>query len=172
MSRRIVIAALLAAGLNTPAAAAEARDIADPAAGYAMKLPAGWSEPSGGVTTSADGSVRCTMTGQDVPQSAALTQDQVNASMQAYSAEVWKSRFFTGGITGTIEHSGITRMEQYDAPWARGRLSYPNGAEAKFGVILLSAPGKLATVTCTATPAAYDAHLGEVTTVLNWLRPL
>lgn len=172
MPKPVLAICLLCGLLTASASAAEPRDIADPAAGYAMKLPAGWSEPAGGVTTSADGSVRCTMTGQAVPQSAALTQDQVNASMQAYNAEVWKSRFFTGGITGTIEHSGITKMEQYDAPWARGRLNYPNGAVAKFGVILLSAPGKLATVTCTATPAAYDAHLGEVTTVLNWLRPL
>jgi len=87
-------------------------------------------------------------------------------------AEVWKTRFLTGGVTGSIDHSGITKMEQYDGPWARGRLNYPNGAAAKFGVIMLSAPGRMATLTCSADPAAYDSHLADITNLLNWLRPL
>ena len=97
---------------------------------------------------------------------------QVNATMQAYTAEVWRSRFLAGGVTGSIDHSGITKMEQYDAPWARGRLNYPNGAAAKFGVIMLAAPGRLASITCSADPTAYDDHLADITNLLNWLRPL
>lgn len=170
--RPTILACVLVPALSAASLAAEPRDFADPAAGYAMKLPEGWSEPAGGVTLSGDGSVRCAVTAQPVPQTATMTQDQVNASMQAYTAEVWAGRFFTGGVTGTIDHSGITRMEQYDAPWARGRMNYPNGAVAKFGVIMLSAPGKLASVTCAAEPAAYDGNLAGITTILNWLRPL
>lgn len=163
---------LFIAAALTFAANADMRDFADPAAGYALKLPDGWTDPVGGVTTSGDGSVRCTATGQAVAQTAAMTQEQVNATMQAYTADVWKTRFLTGGVTGSIDHSGITKMEQYDAPWARGRLNYPNGANAKFGVIMLSAPGKMATLTCSADPAAYDSHLADITNLLNWLRPL
>lgn len=163
-------AALLSAA---PALAAETRDVADAAHGFSLKIPGGWSDLDAGLSTSSpDGGVRCTIAAQAVPQSAAMTQEQVNATMQAYTADIWKARFFTGGVTGQIENSGITRMEQYDAPWARGRLNYPNGATAKFGVIMLSAPGKMASVTCTATPAAYDDNLAGITTVLNWLRPL
>ncbi|MFT3810733.1 MAG: hypothetical protein QM698_12510 [Micropepsaceae bacterium] len=168
---RIAVALFLAAAVIWPAQA-EMRDFADPAAGFSLKLPEAWTDPAGGVTTSADGSVRCTATGQPVPQTAAMTQEQVNATMQAYTADIWKSRFLTGGVTGSIDHSGITKMEQYDAPWARERLNYPNGAAAKFGVIMLSAPGKLASLTCLADPAAYDSHLADITNLLNWLRPL
>ena len=165
-------ATLLVAAALGFAAQAGMRDFADPAAGYALKLPDGWSEPAGGVTTSADGSVRCTATAQAVTQTVTMTQDQVNGTMQAYTADIWKARFLTGGITGSIDHSGITKMEQYDAPWARGRLTYPNGAVAKFGVIMLAAPGKLASLTCSADPAAYDSHLADITNLLNWIRPL
>lgn len=169
---RIAGALLLAAALTVSASAGEMRDFADPAAGFSLKLPTGWTDPVAGVTTSADGSVRCTATGQAVPQTASMTQEQVNVTMQAYTAEVWKTRFLTGGVTGSIDHSGITKMEEYDAPWARGRLNYPNGAAAKFGVIMLSAPGRMATLTCSADPAAYDSHLADITNLLNWLRPL
>lgn len=162
-----------AAALLAAAAHAEPRDYADAARGFSMKVPEGWSDPAGGlVVTSADGAVRCTVTAQPVPQTAGKTQDQVNAAMQVYTADIWNRQFFAGGATGTVDHSGITRMEQYDAPWARGTITYPGSPTAKFGVLLIQAPGKLASVTCTGEPLAYDANLSGVTTVLNWLRPL
>lgn len=167
------IAALLVfTAALTITAHAGTRDYRDPVAGYSLKLPDGWTDPAGGITTSPDTSVRCTITAQHTPQTAAMTQEQVNTAMQAYTVDVWRTRFFTAGITGSIDHSGITKMEQYDAPWARGRLSYPNGAAAKFGVIMLSAPGRLTSITCSADPAAYDNHLADITNLLNWLRPL
>lgn len=170
MIRTLSIAAAL---LITPALAAEPRDVTDPAHGFSMKIPDGWSGLDAGLsTTSPGGGVRCTITAQAVPQTTAQTQDQVNASMQAYTADIWRSRFFTGGITGAIENAGITKMEQFDAPWARGRLNYPGGAVAKFGVLMIAAPGRLASVTCTASPSVYDENLAGITTVLNWLRPL
>ena len=163
------VAALLLAG----AALAAPRPHADAARGFAMQIPEGWSDLDAAFSTvSPDGGVRCIVTARDAPQTAAFTQDQVNAAMQAYTAEIWKSRFFTGGVTGEIAQAGITKMEQFDAPWARGRLDYPGGATAKFGVILLGAPGRIVSVTCTASPAAYDVNLAGITTILNWLRPL
>ncbi len=171
MKRLAVLTIAMAAALAT--AAAQPRDHADAARGFSMKVPEGWSGPDASLAVaSPDGAVRCTITAQPVPQTAAHTQDQVNASMKAYTADIWKSRFLTGGVTGAIEHSGITRMEQYDAPWARGRLNYPNGATARFGVLMIAAPGKLASVTCTGEPHVYDANIAGITTVLNWLRPL
>jgi hypothetical protein len=170
--RSFVIAATTALILGAPARA-EPSDYADPARGYSMKVPEGWSSPAaGGVTTSADGAVQCTVTTQAVPQTATQSQEQVNAAMQAYTPDIWRQRFFTGGVTGTVETAGITKMEQFDAPWARGRMAYPNGVEVKFGVLLISAPGRLATVTCLSDPGAYDKNLAGITTVLNWLRPL
>ncbi len=155
------------------AANAEPRDYADPARGFSMKIPEGWSDLAGGMaTTSADGSVRCAITATPTPQTASRSQDQVNAGMQAYTADIWKQQFFANGATGTVENAGITRMEQFDAPWARGFITYPGNPTAKFGVLVIAAPGRLASVTCTGEPAAYDANLGGVTTVLNWLRPL
>lgn len=164
---------LIAVMLVSAAMAAEPKDYADPERGFSMKVPDGWTGPAGGLAvTSADGGVRCTITARKVPQTADKTQEQVNAAMQAYTADLWKGQFFTGGANGTIEKSGVTRMEQYDAPWARGTITYPGSASAKFGVLLIQAPGRLASITCTGQPLAYDANFTGVTTAINWLRPL
>jgi len=32
--------------------------------------------------------------------------------------------FFTGGATGSVDQAGITRLEAFDAPWAKGRITY------------------------------------------------
>ena len=141
--------------------------------GFSTLIPDGWSNPAGGlVTTSGDGSVRCSITAMPVPRTSGMTQDEVNAAMAVYTADIWKTQFFTGGATGTITDSGITRLEQFDAPWARGNITYPGSAYAKFGVLMVQSPGKLASVTCTGEPSAYDTNLRGLTTVLNYLRPL
>lgn len=172
MPLRIVAAAIALAAV-TSAAAKDAVLYEDKARGFSTMIPAGWSDPAGGLfTSSADGSVRCTITAMPVPRTATLTQDEVNASMNVYTSDVWKQQFFTGGAVGAVTDSGITRLEQYDAPWARGTITYPGTAFAKFGVLLVAAPGKLASVTCTGEPTAYDTNLRGLTTVLNYLRPL
>lgn len=166
--------ALSAAALNLSAAAKEGATLyEDRTHGFSTLIPDGWSNPAGGlVTTSADGSVRCSITAMPVPRTSSMTQDEVNAAMGVYTADIWKTQFFTGGATGTITDSGITRLEQFDAPWARGNITYPGSAYAKFGVLMVQAPGKLASVTCTGEPSAYDTNLRGLTTVLNYLRPL
>lgn len=162
----------IAAALLAGAAVAEPRDFTDPAGGYTMKIPEGWSDVTNGQTLSADGAVQCTMTAQAVARTAAMTQDQVNTAMQAYTAEVWRTQFFTGGVSGSIDKSGITKMEQYDAPWARGRMAYPTGQEVTFGALVIARPGRLASVTCLSAFGAYETNLAGISTVLNWLRPL
>ncbi len=173
---RRTLASLAAAATLIAAAHAETKDVReykDEARGFSMRLPDGWTDPKGGMmTTSADGSVRCNVTAQPTPKTADMTQDQVNASMQAYTADIWEQRFFTGGAKGVVTDSGITRLDLHDAPWARGTVEYPRSPLAKFGVILVPAPGKLVSVTCTGEPAAYDKNLHGVTTILNWIRPL
>ena len=170
---RLAVAALAASVLAVPAAAAEGRLYQDRARGFSTMIPDGWSDPSGGLTTSSpDGSVSCTITAQPVSATASMSQDAINASMQVYTAAVWQGQFFRGGAEGVIETSGITRLEQFDAPWARGTITYPGRPLAKFGVLLVQAPGKLASVTCTGEPFAYDKNLRGLSTVLNYLRPL
>jgi hypothetical protein len=174
MTTRCLRTALAAACVLAGAAAAkDAVLYEDRARGFSTMIPEGWSDPAGGVSTSsADGSVSCTITAMPTPRTATLTQDEVNASMSVYTSDVWKQQFFTGGASGAITDSGITRLEQYDAPWARGTITYPGSAFAKFGVLMVAAPGKLASVTCTGEPTAYDTNLRGLTTVLNYLRPL
>lgn len=173
MTIRSLAAVALGVALALPALAREGQLYEDRTRGFSTVIPPGWTDPAGGlVTTSADGSVRCTITAQPVPQTASMTQDEVNASMSVYTADIWNRQFFVGGATGAVSESGITRLEQYDAPWARGTITYPNSPTAKFGVLLISAPGKLASVTCTGEPFAYDKNLYGLTTVLNYLRPL
>ncbi|BCW87462.1 hypothetical protein sos41_05910 [Alphaproteobacteria bacterium SO-S41] len=163
-----------AAALSLPAAAKDGATLyEDRTHGFSTMIPDGWSNPAGGlVTSSADGSVRCSITAMPVKQTAGMTQDEVNAAMGVYTSDIWKTQFFTGGATGEITDSGITKLEQYDAPWARGTIIYPGTAFAKFGVLMVQAPGKLATVTCTGEPTSYDTNLRGLTTVLNYLRPL
>ena len=172
---RFALAAIAALVVVVPAATAKdgATLYEDRAHGFSTMIPDGWSDPAGGLaTSSADGSVRCSITAMPVKQTAGMTQDQVNAAMSVYTADVWNGQFFTGGATGTITDFGITKLEQYDAPWARGTIIYPGTAFAKFGVLMVQAPGKLATVTCTGEPTSYDTNLRGLTTVLNYLRPL
>jgi hypothetical protein len=173
VSRLAAATLAIAAALAAPAIAAEGRLYQDQARGFSTLIPEGWSDPSGGLTTSSpDGSVSCTITAQPVSATASMSQDAVNASMQVYTAEVWRDQFFRGGAEGVIETSGITRLEQFDAPWARGTITYPGHQLAKFGVLLVQAPGKLASVTCTGEPIAYEKNLRGLSTVLNYLRPL
>jgi len=166
-----VITAFCLAVLVSPAIA-EPRIYTDPVAGYSMKIPDGWSDMTNGQTMSADSAVQCTVTGQHVAQTTALPQEAVNISMQAYTAEFWRQRFFASGITGSIDNVGITKMEQYDAPWARGGMAYPTGQEVKFNALMIAGPGRLVSVTCLTSPGGYDKNFPGITTVLNWLRPL
>jgi hypothetical protein len=171
MLRRIIWAGVCAVAVAATATA-EPRDVTDPVAGYSMKIPDGWSDMANGQTMSADGAVQCTVTGQKVAQTAALSQDDVNTTMQGYTAEFWRQRFFAGGITGSIDNVGITKMEQYEAPWARGRVAYPTGQEVKFNALMIAGPGRLVSVTCLTSPGGYDKNFPSITIVLNWLRPL
>lgn len=173
MTRRCLVALAAVLVMTGAAVSREGKLYQDAARGFQTLIPDGWSDPAGGlVTTSADGSVRCTITAQPAPRTASMTQDEVNTSMGVYTADIWKQQFFTGGATGVVTDSGITRLEQFDAPWARGTITYPGNPTAKFGVLLIAAPGKLASVTCTGEPFAYDKNLVGLTTVLNYLRPL
>lgn len=167
-----VLAVLVA--LVSSAQAADPRPYRDDARGFTMMIPDGWSDMNGGVMTeSPDHAVRCTITAQPNGQTAAMTQDDVNAMVsRAYTKEVWERQFFVGGATGTIAESGITRLEQFDAPWARGMVTYPGSAPAKFGTILLMAPGRIASASCIGDPASYTANFAGITAILNFLRPI
>lgn len=173
MTTNRVAALLLAAALTSPTAAAAPQPYRDEARGFAMVIPDGWSDPKGGaMTESGDHAVRCTVTAQPAKQTAGMTQEDVNAMVsRSYTKDVWEHQFFTGGATGAITESGITKMEQYDAPWARGTVTYTGSNLAKFGTILLMAPGKIASVTCVGEPAGFDANFSGITTILNYLRP-
>ena len=171
--RLAAAAALSAALFATPALAAEARMYRDEARGFTTMIPEGWTDPAGSATTfSPDGAVSCTISVLPNPRTLGKDQADINASLSVYTNEVWKTQFFTGGATGQIDTSGITKLEQFDAPWARGTITYPGRALAKFGVLMIHSPGKVASVTCTGEPPSYDKHVAGIGWVLNYLRPL
>lgn len=172
MKRRVIgliVAASLGAG---PALAVDTRPYVNETQGYKMEIPEGWSDVVNGSTSSPDGYVRCTISAQANPRTVNTHQDEINNSLKVYTAEVWKKQFFTGGATGVIETTGITRLEQFDAPWARGTITYPGSVTAKFGVLMIQGPGRIASVTCTGDPNTYDKRVFEVGKILNYLRPL
>lgn len=173
---RLICAALIASAILFPCAqAADPKPYSDAARGFSTVIPEGWADFAGGVTTySTDRSVSCTITVTPNPRTANLAQSDINASLMAYTADVWKQQFFQGGTTGTIELSGITQLDGYDAPWAKGDITYPGHKPAKFTVLMVQAPGTIVSGTCTGEPQGYLKHenIYGVGKVLNYLRPL
>lgn len=171
----LVVGASLAslAAAAAPATAPEVRPYTDTTRGFTTMIPVGWSDPAGGLTTnSTDGTIHCTFTVTSNPRTISMDQDAINQSLNAYTAEVWKQQFFSGGTTGTIEVSGIVQLEAYAAPWARGMITYPGQAASKFGVLLVASPGKILTVTCLGTVQGYTDNVFAIGKVMNYLRPL
>lgn len=172
MVRRIAVLAASIA-LMAAATAPEVTPYTDSVKGFTTMIPVGWSDPAGSMTTaSGDQTIHCTFTVSSNPRTANMGQDEINASLAAYTADVWKQQFFTSGVTGSIEVSGITRLEAFDAPWARGMITYPGQAANKFGVLLVAGPGKIVTVTCLGDAGSYAEHVFEIGKVMNYLRPL
>lgn len=171
--RKALFAAAAAMLLSGSALAAEPVPYEDPARGFKTVIPEGWSNPAGGLMTqNAAQTITCTFTIQPNPQTASKDQETINRSLAVYTADVWKQQFFTGGTTGSIEVSGITRLEAYDAPWARGLITYPGRELNKFGVLLLAGPGKIVSGICLGEPAAYNDNIYGIGKVLNYLRPM
>lgn len=169
------LSALTVAVMLCSAAAADPKPYSDPARGFSTMIPEGWSDFAGGTTTySADRSVSCTITVTPHPASAQMSQADINLSLQAYTADVWRAQFFQGGATGTIEQAGITKLDAFDAPYAKGQITYPGRALAKFTVLLVQGPGKIVSGTCTGEPSGYNKHenIYGVGKVLNYMRPL
>lgn len=167
--------ALTATVMLCSPAVADPKPHSDPARGFSTLIPEGWSDFAGGTTTySADRSVSCTITVTPNPQTAGMQQDDINRMLQVYTAEVWRAQFFQGGATGTIVQTGITRLDGFDAPWAKGQITYPGRALAKFTALLVQGPGKIVSGTCTGEPSGYDKHenIYGVGKVLNYMRPL
>ena len=161
--------------LVTGAAAGEPKPYRNETNGFSLLVPDGWSDPAaadGMTTTSADGAVRCSVTAQADEATKNETQDAINARISAtYTGDSWERQFLGNGTEGQIESSGITRIEQWDAPWAKGWLRYPQQT-ARFGVILFQTPGRIISLTCIGETASYDKNNDDVVTVLNNLRPV
>ena len=171
---RVLLVAVVAAAAVTSVQAADPTPYRDGARGFQTMIPEGWSDFAGGTTTySPDRSVSCTITVSPNPRTADMSQDQVNATLVVYTADVWRKQFFTGGAIGSVDQAGITRLEAFDAPWAKGRITYPGRAPAKFTVLMVQGPGRIVSGTCTGEPSGYDKHenLYGVGKVLNYLRP-
>jgi hypothetical protein len=171
---RALVCALVLAGVFD-AQAADPKPYRDEARGFVTVIPDGWTDFAGGLTTfSTDKSVSCTITVSPNPRTANMTQDEVNATLMVYTSEFWRQQFFQGGVTGNIELSGTTRLEAYDAPWAKGNITYPGRAPAKFTVLMVQGPGKIVSGTCTGEPSGYLKHenLYGIGKVLNYLRPI
>lgn len=167
------IAVVLASVALMAITAPEVTPYTDTARGFSTMIPVGWSNPAGGLsTTSADGTIQCTFSVTSNPSTAGMTQDAINQSLNAYTAEVWKQQFFQGGTTGTIEVSGIVQLEAYAAPWARGMITYPGRSTNKFGVLLVASPGKILSCTCLGTVQGYTDNVFAIGKVMNYLRPL
>ncbi len=145
----------------------------DAAKGYKTMIPEQWSTPGADmVTVSADQTVRCTFLVTPDASTIGMTQPDINASMAKYTADIWAQRYFTGGVTGKIEVSGITQLEGFDAPWARGTIIYPGREPLRFNVLVVGGPGKLVTGTCMGDAVNFVDKFGEIGIVLNYLRPL
>jgi hypothetical protein len=166
--------ALLAAAALCGGAAADPKAYQDPQGRYAIQVPDGWSDPAGGMATSAaDRSVTCTITATPNKATEGQTQEQVNAMVtQTYNGDVWAAQFFDANRQGEIEGSGIRRIDIYDAPWAKGWSVFRDTPKARFGVIVVQAPGRIVSATCTGEEAAYLKIQDEAAIVLNSLRPI
>lgn len=173
---KLSLVLLMATALIADASAGEPKPYRNETNGFSLLVPDGWSDPAaadGMTTVSADGSVRCSVTAQANAATKDTTQDTINAQVAAtYNGELWERQFLSNGQQGQIESSGITRIEHYDAPWAKGWLRYPNQPNARFGVILFQTPGRIVSLTCIGEMASYDKNGDDVVTVLNNLRPV
>ena len=173
MKTKILIA-LLAATAAGGAASADPRPYQDPQKRYAIQIPDGWNDPAGGMaTSSADEQVTCTITAMPNKATEGQTQDQVNAMVTStYNGDVWARQFFDANRRGEIEGAGIAHIDIYDAPWAKGWSIFRDTPKARFGVIVLHAPGKIVSATCTGEEAAYLKLQDQAAVVLNSLRPV
>jgi hypothetical protein len=175
IARPISIAAFcMAAAVAVPYASAEAKPYRDAERGFTIAVPEGWSAFDGGLmTTSPDSKVRCTVAVSPNAATSGLPQDQVNADAAAtYTPIFWERQFFVGGASGAIDDSGVATFDAFQAPWAKGTVEYPRSALANFEIVMVPAPGKVATVTCVGEPEPYAANQAGVTAVINSLRPL
>lgn len=164
----------LAAVAATPVFAHASTPYRDETRGFSIAVPDGWSAFDGGMmTTSPDDKIRCTVSVRDNPATAGQTQDQVNTDAAAtYTPTFWERQFFVGGASGDIDDSGVATFDAHQAPWAKGTVKYSHSALANFEIVMVPAPGKVATVTCVGEPAPYAANQAGATIVINSLRPL
>jgi hypothetical protein len=181
MPTRAFAATALLAALAVAAPAADRETVTSQRWGFELTFPVRWdpkvlTEGSVAITASVRGSagVTCTAHAEKVPDTAAMTQAQINAEAQGSLDEAWWTQSVFGGMSGLIIESRTSRAHPSGIHIPEAVASVP-AKDPKDGRIKLAAaifitPGTTFSVSCGARAADYPLYERDFRMIVDSFR--